>query len=143
MLRCINRPGGGTKVDSLANFRRELAERFRRDERLSDTLRSALVWACLTPRPPHTKHRLAFKAGISDATLWRHVRRSFPNGPDLHDLLQFLCLVTDLQAHFAQANPGTNGRLVKKRALTIFGVIPLDETEAVVLARRWVEEQLR
>jgi hypothetical protein len=128
---------------TLKEFRHELAEHFRHRHGLTPELRSGLVWLCTAARPTRTRKGLARKAEISEVTLWRHEREAFPNGPSLHELLQFLALIADLQAHFESATTSTKSRLaLRERALKEFGVFPLDEAQAVLLAREWVTKWL-
>jgi hypothetical protein len=116
---------------SLRAFRTELAEHFRHDPAITPVLKSALVWACLTPKPPRTRKGLARKAELSEVTLWRHERKSFPNGPRLHDVQQFIALVADLEVFFGATTASESDRHeVRNRALQAFGVFPLDEREA-------------
>jgi hypothetical protein len=128
---------------TIKELRYELAEHFRHRPGIEPVFRSALVWLCTTTRPTRTRQGLARKAEISETTLWRHERQAFPNGPTLHELLHFLALIADLQAYFATTTRSAKStKEVRERALQAFGVFPLDEAQALLLAREWVTKHL-
>jgi hypothetical protein len=131
-----------SQATTLAELRLALANHFRNHTRFSPSLRSVLAYACLSDRPPRTLKPLAAAARVSRSTLWRHCRDACNDSPwRLPDVLNLIALMRDLEKHFA----GESGRVrsdgvIRARAIKVFGVYPVDESEAVKLAFLWLRE---